>query len=1498
MSRLPLAGREVPIIGSDSTKWFNLYLPHSPSTSPSPQLLHIAPPLTKDASSCCNVGDPPNYFIWRINKTCPNVLEIVEFCTLSEFPRVGLRIHFPTPLSPFAFICKHKLSSTSGKPYMLYTLSVSGVAYLIRLTDIDNYGSCSVFPLVDVVELNIQSYCDYGGITAVAATAGCLVIGGSDGSVACFRLSMLDSSAPSSLHELRDDLSSDHSGSLMSGSTVAPVMDMVCLEIQGRKTLLVLHLDGILRVWDLVSCTRLLNYSMNVSAVEGATFTRLWAGESTDDTRILPLAVLHNSNSVVGWERISLYNLQLNLGGMTSFIIMPSTINIPMPQGMLIDVKLFSNKIWVLDAELLALHSLSDSSESRVSREVYSLQNTVVANQLFQDEHAADDLLLLAYALYPSAKEQIVSRVSSIFLRMLFSPGVYHSYVIRATLQDHNIHFTDSEFNSLTVDGLQKEIISVIEHEGSSRSLLSLLDCWRNFCSHYYDNWCHQNAPCALLLDSATGAIGLVRKSSVSLLRHFEDIELLIVESQDALGQIPRSRLNLSGDVEIRILSEVLQCATRLSHHLGNGVSALLRESFFSEPCVSPEDVVGRLLRVLESGYSSSITALHVSELGVDTAWKKRVGDHKILRKFSIDILLLLKGLYRIAGTWDKVFKVILDYLNVLVPRKDENKSTSDAVFDLRTCITVQITSQVANIIFESAVDILLLLSYMVKLAGQIDMLPDDISMVQLVLYPLIHEIITKWHLIHFFGTTPCVSTLEDFSSRSFLLQIDSSAQRISWKDKFGKRDFTLAFILLLDHQSSFEDQGVNLKHLPNPASFIAPVQKFISWIVWGRSEDEPSFSARSSMLALTLLKHGQIDAVEHLLTLVNQNLLERATASIQGVNNDWCTLLHLLGCCLLAQAHREPLHASTEKKHNEAISCFFRVASLHGASKSFQNLPYESGSPHLGFSYNVSPGAWKFHYYQWAMQIFDQYNMSAGACQFAFATLEQVDEVFSLKDTFPGVHLPNESPITAKGRIWANVYKFKLDLNCYHDAYGAIISNPDEESKYSCLRHFISVLFERGSLKILCDGQLPFIGSAEKVEQELIRKAKHSDVSVKSNPYKLLYAFEMHQHNWRKAASYMYLSSSQLKSEAGLKNNQARSLALQERLNCISATINALHLVHPTCAWINNFLVQEKSIHKELYTSKMARITIPEEANDCPASEKLDSCLDIEKLEKEFVLTSAEYCLSLANIKWTFTGIEKPDPNLVELLVESNLYDMVFTVILKFYKGSALKRELERVFIAMTLKCCPSRESSKKHRLLLASSKDEGACVSVDLVAAAHANHSKGNDKWDALEQYTEKYHCLHPGLPVIVAETLLCADRRIKLPLWLVQKFKSTQKECWGMAGSESSPALLFQLYVDYGRYAEATNLLLRYIESAALVRPADVIRGKKTSAVWFPYTAIERLWCKLGELIGSGHMVGQCEKLRSLLERALSEHFQQRQVNRSREEHRLKCEVDSGN
>lgn len=49
-----------------------------------------------------------------------------------------------------------------------------------------------------------------------------------------------------------------------------------------------------------------------------------------------------------------------------------------------------------------------------------------------------------------------------------------------------------------------------------------------------------------------------------------------------------------------------------------------------------------------------------------------------------------------------------------------------------------------------------------------------------------------------------------------------------------------------------------------------------------------------------------------------------------------------------------------------------------------------------------------------------------------------------------------------------------------------------------------------------------------------------------------------------------MYQFSARLKSEAASKDYKHMSLVLQERLNGLSAAMNALSLVHPGYAWID----------------------------------------------------------------------------------------------------------------------------------------------------------------------------------------------------------------------------------------------------------------------------------------------------------------------------------------
>lgn len=80
--------------------------------------------------------------------------------------------------------------------YLLYALTVSGVAYLLKLGDISVYASSFIFAQSEYLECNLQTHPNKVRVTAVAASTGCLLVGREDGSVSSFQLGVLDQSAP------------------------------------------------------------------------------------------------------------------------------------------------------------------------------------------------------------------------------------------------------------------------------------------------------------------------------------------------------------------------------------------------------------------------------------------------------------------------------------------------------------------------------------------------------------------------------------------------------------------------------------------------------------------------------------------------------------------------------------------------------------------------------------------------------------------------------------------------------------------------------------------------------------------------------------------------------------------------------------------------------------------------------------------------------------------------------------------------------------------------------------------------------------------------------------------------------------------------------------------------------------------------------------------------------------------------------------------------------
>ena len=59
----------------------------------------------------------------------------------------------------------------------------------------------------------------------------------------------------------------------------------------------------------------------------------------------------------------------------------------------------------------------------------------------------------------------MVGFVSSIFLRRLLHPAVYNSIALRSTLEDYGKKWSDNEFQALTLDGVRREVLLLIEQE-------------------------------------------------------------------------------------------------------------------------------------------------------------------------------------------------------------------------------------------------------------------------------------------------------------------------------------------------------------------------------------------------------------------------------------------------------------------------------------------------------------------------------------------------------------------------------------------------------------------------------------------------------------------------------------------------------------------------------------------------------------------------------------------------------------------------------------------------------------------------------------------------------------------------------------------------------------------------------------------------------------------------------------------------------------------------
>ncbi|KAG0448523.1 hypothetical protein HPP92_027788 [Vanilla planifolia] len=357
---VPIVAMEVPIATGDRMQWIELTIPSSCTLPPSDSVAVNTPAIRRNTASCHVIsGDPPAYLLWRIHGNLPNVLEVVVLFACYEYPDTGLRFYFPEELYPFAFLCKNELNKDAGgDAYLLYALTVSGTAYLLNLKRPFKYVPGSIFSSNELIEFSVQSSAPDAKITTVAATLGCLVIGRQDGSISCYQLGVLHPNKPGFMSELRDDAGLGRLWNLMSrGKAIGAVLDMTILEVWNKKLLFVLHSDGNMRIWDLLNWTRVLSHNLS----SATTPSRFWVGSADYESKAITIAVLY----VTDVEVITFYNIGFNVGEKRTLLLEPLSRSVTFDKGSFIDLKINSNKLWIIKEDGSFFYELSEHDYMR-----------------------------------------------------------------------------------------------------------------------------------------------------------------------------------------------------------------------------------------------------------------------------------------------------------------------------------------------------------------------------------------------------------------------------------------------------------------------------------------------------------------------------------------------------------------------------------------------------------------------------------------------------------------------------------------------------------------------------------------------------------------------------------------------------------------------------------------------------------------------------------------------------------------------------------------------------------------------------------------------------------------------------------------------------------------------------------------------------------------------------------------------------------------------------
>ncbi|KAJ2157215.1 hypothetical protein GGF46_004660 [Coemansia sp. RSA 552] len=485
-----------------------------------------------------------------------------------------------------------------------------------------------------------------------------------------------------------------------------------------------------------------------------------------------------------------------------------------------------------------------------------------------------------------------------------------------------------------------------------------------------------------------------------------------------------------------------------------------------------------------------------------------------------------------------------------------------------------------------------------------------------------------------------------------------------------------------------------------------------------------------------------------------------------------------------------------------------------------------------------VLESAHAYSYYEHVAELFEAAGYFVGVSQFSHRALESLN----IEAEEEGSDIAPEVQKDRQQKLWFKIFHAELECGAYEQAYMAMMANPDAKLQSDCLRHLTGVLCERdGGVAILC--RLSFPGLQEEIERNLLFKARHSDLLVRPNYYKILYSFHVYRGNYRNAASAMYQYARRLTTVMRNTGDVARLLV--EQGQALLACVNGLSIVDRQYAWVVVGRVQQQQQQQQQGEAdssetvlgdgsskrKRRRIAIGRyDATSSGQGQDID-IVELEDVRREYALCMARITLGTTFQELFSRNVLLEPEDAIALYVKLGMYDNALSLARTF------DLKLDYIFTSLTQKCLElsAISSAKTHREQTPEAFWENQGIQQTAAAG-----TPGERAWRLLQYYldlvedgesksSEGKGSLHYRL--LVADAVLKAEYDAVLAPWLSSLLL---RRC---------PQDLVRLCLFNGCVSEGGEFLLQHINALCSRISATSGAEKKTREFWLPYQLLDQ-------------------------------------------------------